>query len=120
MKTRGLLFVTVLAIVWLSTIEGQQAYLIGLPPVDPDLYKETATPTSLTRTQRLHSRATAWIDIWWAASLWSSNGAPPLVAHGEVQKGGRSLMAVWPWYRYGKNSSLVGSLRSLRISWTRD
>ena len=34
------------------------------------------------------------------------------------EKGGRSLMAVWPWY--GKNSSLVGSLRSLRISWTRD
>ena len=54
MKTRGLLFVTVLAIVWLSTIEGQQAYLIGLPPVDPDLYKKTATPTSLTRTQHLH------------------------------------------------------------------
>ena len=36
------------------------------------------------------------------------------------EKGGRPLMAVWPWYV--KNSSLVGSLRSLRISWswTRD
>ena len=33
--------VTVLAIVCLSTIEGQRASLIGLPPVEPDLYKDS-------------------------------------------------------------------------------
>mmetsp|Transcript_11318 Transcript_11318/g.14466 ORF Transcript_11318/g.14466 Transcript_11318/m.14466 type:complete len:509 (-) Transcript_11318:163-1689(-) len=35
------LIVCILAIVWLSMIEGQQASLVGLPPVDPDLYKDT-------------------------------------------------------------------------------
>ena len=33
--------VTILAIVWLTMIEGQQASLVGLPPVDPDLYKDS-------------------------------------------------------------------------------
>ncbi|KAL7508861.1 hypothetical protein ACHAXN_005932 [Cyclotella atomus] len=33
--------VTVLAVTWLSMIEGSQASLVGLPPVDPDLYKES-------------------------------------------------------------------------------
>jgi len=33
--------VCILAIVWLSMIEGQQASLVGLPPVDPDLYKDS-------------------------------------------------------------------------------
>ena len=47
MKIRGLPFVTVLTIVWvwLSTIEGQQASLVGLPPVDPDLYKDSRPHT---------------------------------------------------------------------------
>jgi len=35
------LIVCILAIVWLSMIEGQQASLVGLPPVDFDLYKDT-------------------------------------------------------------------------------
>eukprot|EP00571_Detonula_confervacea_P015447 CAMPEP_0172306236 /NCGR_PEP_ID=MMETSP1058-20130122/7347_1 /TAXON_ID=83371 /ORGANISM="Detonula confervacea, Strain CCMP 353" /LENGTH=190 /DNA_ID=CAMNT_0013018051 /DNA_START=91 /DNA_END=660 /DNA_ORIENTATION=+ len=35
------LIVCIVAIVWLSMIEGQQASLVGLPPVDPELYKET-------------------------------------------------------------------------------
>jgi len=35
------LIVCILAIVWLSMIEGQQASLVGLPPVDPDLYKDS-------------------------------------------------------------------------------
>jgi silicon transporter len=35
------LIVCVLAVVWLSMIEGQQASLVGLPPVDPDLYKDS-------------------------------------------------------------------------------
>lgn len=33
--------VIVLAIVWLSWIEGQQTSLVGLPLVDPDLYKDS-------------------------------------------------------------------------------
>jgi len=33
--------VCILALVWLSMIEGQQASLVGLPPVDPDLYKDS-------------------------------------------------------------------------------
>ncbi|KAL7518879.1 hypothetical protein ACHAWX_003687 [Stephanocyclus meneghinianus] len=33
--------VCALAIIWLSMIEGQQASLVGLPPVDPDLYKDS-------------------------------------------------------------------------------
>ena len=47
MKIRGLPFVTVLTIVWvwLSTIEGQQASLVGLPPVDPDIYKDSRPHT---------------------------------------------------------------------------
>ncbi|ACI64637.1 silicic acid transporter, silicon transport [Thalassiosira pseudonana CCMP1335] len=35
------LIVCILAIVWLSMIEGQQASLVGLPPVDPTLYKDS-------------------------------------------------------------------------------
>mmetsp|Transcript_1365 Transcript_1365/g.3107 ORF Transcript_1365/g.3107 Transcript_1365/m.3107 type:complete len:520 (-) Transcript_1365:140-1699(-) len=35
------LIVMTLAVVWLSMIEGQQASLVGLPPVDPDLYKDS-------------------------------------------------------------------------------
>jgi hypothetical protein len=35
----------VLAITWLSMIEGQQASLVGLPPVDPELYKDSHTIT---------------------------------------------------------------------------
>jgi len=35
------LIVTMVAIIWLSMIEGEQASLVGLPPVDPDLYKDT-------------------------------------------------------------------------------
>lgn len=35
------LIVCILAVVWLSMIEGQQASLVGLPPVDPELYKDT-------------------------------------------------------------------------------
>mmetsp|Transcript_4965 Transcript_4965/g.8541 ORF Transcript_4965/g.8541 Transcript_4965/m.8541 type:complete len:511 (-) Transcript_4965:330-1862(-) len=35
------LIVCIMAIVWLSMIEGQQASLVGLPPVDPDLYKDS-------------------------------------------------------------------------------
>jgi len=35
------LIVCILAVVWLSMIEGQQASLVGLPPVDPDLYKDS-------------------------------------------------------------------------------
>eukprot|EP00985_Skeletonema_marinoi_P014565 scaffold7391_cov92-Skeletonema_marinoi.AAC.1 len=35
------LFVCIAAVVWLSMIEGQQASLVGLPPVDPELYKDT-------------------------------------------------------------------------------
>jgi len=35
------LIVCIVAIVWLSMIEGQQASLVGLPPVDPDLYKDS-------------------------------------------------------------------------------
>ena len=35
------LIVCVMAVVWLSMIEGQQASLVGLPPVDPDLYMES-------------------------------------------------------------------------------
>jgi len=35
------LIVCILAIVWLTMIEGQQASLVGLPPVDPDLYKDS-------------------------------------------------------------------------------
>mmetsp|Transcript_7692 Transcript_7692/g.16730 ORF Transcript_7692/g.16730 Transcript_7692/m.16730 type:complete len:505 (+) Transcript_7692:142-1656(+) len=35
------LIVCILALVWLSMIEGQQASLVGLPPVDPDLYKDS-------------------------------------------------------------------------------
>ena len=35
------LIVCVMAVVWLSMIEGQQASLVGLPPVDPDLYQES-------------------------------------------------------------------------------
>jgi silicon transporter len=33
--------VCILAVLWLSMIEGQQASLVGLPPVDPDLYKDS-------------------------------------------------------------------------------
>jgi len=33
--------VCILAVVWLSMIEGQQASLVGLPPVDPNLYKDS-------------------------------------------------------------------------------
>jgi len=35
------LIVCILAVLWLSMIEGQQASLVGLPPVDPDLYKDS-------------------------------------------------------------------------------
>ncbi|KAL7529108.1 hypothetical protein ACHAXR_002795, partial [Thalassiosira sp. AJA248-18] len=35
------IIVCILAVVWLSMIEGQQASLVGLPPVDPDLYKDS-------------------------------------------------------------------------------
>jgi len=35
------LIVCILAVTWLSMIEGQQASLVGLPPVDPDLYKDS-------------------------------------------------------------------------------
>merc|ERR1712127_827645 len=35
------LIVCILAIVWLTMIEGQQASLVGLPPVDPELYKDS-------------------------------------------------------------------------------
>ncbi|KAL3790161.1 LOW QUALITY PROTEIN: hypothetical protein HJC23_009598 [Cyclotella cryptica] len=35
------LIVTAIAIIWLSMIEGEQASLVGLPPVDPDLYKDS-------------------------------------------------------------------------------
>jgi len=35
------IIVCVLAILWLTMIEGQQASLVGLPPVDPDLYKDS-------------------------------------------------------------------------------
>jgi len=35
------LIVTMIAIIWLSMIEGEQASLVGLPPVDPDLYKDS-------------------------------------------------------------------------------
>jgi len=35
------LIVGILAILWLTMIEGQQASLVGLPPVDPDLYKDS-------------------------------------------------------------------------------
>ena len=35
------LIVCVMAVVWLSMIEGQQASLVGLPPVDPDLYQDS-------------------------------------------------------------------------------
>ncbi len=31
----------ILAAAWLSVIEGQQASLVGLPPVDPDLYRDS-------------------------------------------------------------------------------
>ncbi len=31
----------ILAITWLGMIEGQQASLVGLPPVDPELYKDS-------------------------------------------------------------------------------
>ena len=41
------LFVCIAAVVWLSMIEGQQASLVGLPPVDPELYKETHPVTYL-------------------------------------------------------------------------
>ena len=41
------LIVCILAVVWLSMIEGQQASLVGLPPVDPDLYKDTHPVTYL-------------------------------------------------------------------------
>jgi hypothetical protein len=34
-----------MAITWLSMIEGQQASLVGLPPVDPELYKDSHTIT---------------------------------------------------------------------------
>merc|ERR1719443_2152415 len=35
------LIVLILAVLWLTMIEGQQASLVGLPPVDPDLYKDS-------------------------------------------------------------------------------
>jgi silicon transporter len=35
------IIVCVLAVLWLTMIEGQQASLVGLPPVDPDLYKDS-------------------------------------------------------------------------------
>jgi len=35
------LVVCIAAVTWLSMIEGQQASLVGLPPVDPDLYKDS-------------------------------------------------------------------------------
>jgi len=35
------LIVCILAVFWLTMIEGQQASLVGLPPVDPDLYKDS-------------------------------------------------------------------------------
>ncbi|KAL9187253.1 hypothetical protein ACHAXT_001356 [Thalassiosira profunda] len=35
------LIVCILAVTWLTMIEGQQASLVGLPPVDPDLYKDS-------------------------------------------------------------------------------
>ncbi|KAL3785163.1 hypothetical protein HJC23_013829 [Cyclotella cryptica] len=35
------IIVCAIAIIWLSMIEGQQASLVGLPPVDPDLYKDS-------------------------------------------------------------------------------
>jgi hypothetical protein len=35
------LIVCILAITWLTMIEGQQASLVGLPPVDPVLYKDS-------------------------------------------------------------------------------
>jgi hypothetical protein len=41
------LFVCIGAVVWLSMIEGQQASLVGLPPVDPDLYKDSHPVTYL-------------------------------------------------------------------------
>jgi silicon transporter len=41
------LFVCIAAVVWLSMIEGQQASLVGLPPVDPELYKDTHPVTYL-------------------------------------------------------------------------
>jgi silicon transporter len=41
------LIVCVMAVVWLSMIEGQQASLVGLPPVDPELYKDTHPVTYL-------------------------------------------------------------------------
>ncbi|KAL7498298.1 hypothetical protein ACHAWT_008676 [Skeletonema menzelii] len=41
------LIVCILAVVWLSMIEGQQASLVGLPPIDPLLYKETHPVTYL-------------------------------------------------------------------------
>jgi silicon transporter len=41
------LFVCIAAVVWLSMIEGQQASLVGLPPVDPELYKDTHPITYL-------------------------------------------------------------------------
>jgi hypothetical protein len=31
----------ILAVTWLTMIEGQQASLVGLPPVDPELYKDS-------------------------------------------------------------------------------
>ena len=39
------LIVMIAAVLWLSMIEGQQASLVGLPPVDPDLYKDTHSLT---------------------------------------------------------------------------
>jgi hypothetical protein len=35
------LIVCIAAVFWLTMIEGQQASLVGLPPVDPDLYKDS-------------------------------------------------------------------------------
>ena len=37
--------VLVLALIWLSMVEGSQASLVGLPPVNVDLYKESHPTT---------------------------------------------------------------------------
>jgi hypothetical protein len=45
--------ILVLALVWLAMVEGSQASLVGLPPVDTDLYKESH-PTTYKIMERVN------------------------------------------------------------------
>merc|ERR1712176_1347066 len=57
------------ALYWLSMVEGGQASLVGLPPVETRLFQKSQAPRPI-RLWKLLTKEKLWIATLWAVNLW--------------------------------------------------